>query len=144
MTVDILYRIKRVFNNPNFRILEAELYNYVLYELEKLLNLNSTTLSNFNLPLSKGSLIEYLNNKLLQEEVNYDTEKLKIENKYLVKNLNREHKYIYKEILKSITPKTNMLFFICGHGGTRKIYLWNAIITKIRSDNKIVLAIASS
>ena len=42
-TNDILYRVKRLFNNPNFQIPEAELYNYVLYELEKLLNLNSMT-----------------------------------------------------------------------------------------------------
>ena len=32
MMDDILYRIKRLFNNPNFRIPEAELYNYVLYK----------------------------------------------------------------------------------------------------------------
>ena len=84
MTDDILYRIKRLFNNPNFQIPEAELYNYVLYKLEKLLNLNSMTLTNFNLPLPRGSLINDLSNKLLQEEVNYDIDKLKIENKFLV------------------------------------------------------------
>ena len=43
------------------------------------------TLANFNLPLPKGSLIDDLNNKLLQEEVNYDIEKLKIEKEHLVK-----------------------------------------------------------
>ena len=76
MTDDILYRIKRLFNNPNFQIPETKLFNYVLYELEKLLNLNSMTLTNFNLPLRKGSLINDLNNKLLREKVNYDIEKL--------------------------------------------------------------------
>ena len=61
-----------------------------------------------------------------------------------MKNLNNEQLYIYKEILKAITSKTNKLFFICGHGGTGKTYLWNAIITKIRFNNKIFLAVASS
>lgn len=31
-----------------------------------------------------------------------------------------------------------------GHGGTRKTFLWNAMIAKLRSQNKIVLAVASS
>ena len=47
MTYDILYRIKHLFNSSNFRAPEIELYNYVLYELEKLLNLNSLTLKKF-------------------------------------------------------------------------------------------------
>lgn len=35
-------------------------------------------------------------------------------------------------------------FFVSGHGGTGKTFLWNVIISKIRSADKIVLAIASS
>ena len=65
MTEDILHRIKILFNNANFQIPENELYNYVLYELEKQLNSNSSTLTNFNLPLPSRTLIDDLNNKLL-------------------------------------------------------------------------------
>jgi hypothetical protein len=32
---------------------------------------------------------------------------------------------------------------VCGHGGTGKTFLWNAIIAKLRSEKKIVLAVAS-
>ena len=53
------------------------------------------TLTNFNLLSPKWSLINDLNNKLLLEEVNYDFEKLKIENKFLVQNLNSKQLYIY-------------------------------------------------
>ena len=144
MTNDILHRIRHLFNNSNFQIPQTELYNYILYELEKLLNLNSMTLTNFNLPLPTGSLINDLNNKLLQEELNYDVKELKEENLILVRNLNSKQLYIYEQILQSTTVQENNLFFICGHGGTRKTYLWNTIISKIRSDNKIVLAVASS
>jgi ABC-type ATPase involved in cell division len=35
------------------------------------------------------------------------------------------------------------LIFVEGHGGTCKTYLWKAITTKIRSEGKIVLAVAS-
>ena len=81
---DILYKVKILFNNPNFQIPENELYNFVLYELEKLLNLNSSSLSHYNLPLPTGSLIEDLNNNILREELNYDINKLKQDNINLV------------------------------------------------------------
>ena len=144
MTDDVIYKIKKLFNNQNFQIPENELYNYILYELEKLLNLNSSSLKNFNLPLPTGSLIDDLNNKLLRNELNYDIKRLKEENLIFVKNLNNEQKYIYDKILNSITNQNNKLYFVYGHGGTGKIYLWNAIISKIRSNNEIILAVASS
>ena len=144
MTDDILYKIKTLFNNPNFQVPEPELYNFVLYELEKILNTNSSTLTHFNLPLPTGSLIDDLNNKFLREELNYDIHKLKEENIKLVNNLNNEQQFIYQQILQSLHEKKNNLFFIYGHGGTGKTYLWNAIITKIRSNNEIILAVASS
>ena len=75
MTDDILHRIRYLFNNQNFQIPKIELYIYVLYKLEKLLNLNLMSLINFNLPLPTRSLINNLNNKLLREELNYDVDK---------------------------------------------------------------------
>ena len=84
MTDDIIYQIRKLFNNQNFKIPELELYNYILYELEKLLNQNSSSLKNFNLPLPTGSLIDDLNNKLLREELHYDINKLKKEKLNLV------------------------------------------------------------
>ncbi|KAH7663239.1 DNA helicase protein [Dioscorea alata] len=40
--------------------------------------------------------------------------------------------------------KNGCFFFVYGHGGTVKTFLWNTIINGIRSEGKIVLAIASS
>ena len=144
MTDDILHKIKTLFNNSNFQVPETELYNFVLYELEKLLNLNSSTLTHFNLPLPTRSLMDGLNIKLLREELNYDIYKLKEENTRLVNNLNNEQQLIYEQIWQSLHEEKNNLFFIYGHGGTGKTYLWNAIITKIRSNNQIILAVESS
>lgn len=36
------------------------------------------------------------------------------------------------------------LFFVHGHGGTGKTFMWTTIIAKIKSQNHIVLAVASS
>lgn len=65
-----------------------------------------------------------LNSKLLREELNYNTDKLKIENIKLLQNLNHVQRYIYEQILESLyRGKNNFFFFICGQGGTSKTYL---------------------
>ncbi|XP_047261234.1 uncharacterized protein LOC124894698, partial [Capsicum annuum] len=46
--------------------------------------------------------------------------------------------------MASISNEEGRLFFIMGHGGTGKTFLWNAIISKLRSQSKIVLPIATS
>ena len=84
MCEDVLYRVRLLFNNQKFEIPENELYNFVLYELEKLLNLNSSSLAHCNIPLLTKSLIEYLNNNILRKELNYDKYKLKEKNLNLV------------------------------------------------------------
>lgn len=58
--------------------------------------------------------------------------------------MNNEQRFIYEEILKSLNHKKDNMFFFCDHGGTGKTYLWNAIITKIRSNNEIILPVTSS
>ena len=40
MTDDVVYRARKLFNNSKFQIPEKELKNFVLYELENLLNVN--------------------------------------------------------------------------------------------------------
>ena len=45
---------------------------------------------------------------------------------------------------KQFTTIDLALFFVHGHGGTGKTFLWTTIIAKIRSQNQIVLAVASS
>ncbi|KAM6543032.1 hypothetical protein CsatB_007479 [Cannabis sativa] len=49
----------------------------------------------------------------------------------------------YEAILQSVENEGH-LFFICGHGGTGKTFLWNTLITKLRSESKIVLPVATS
>jgi hypothetical protein len=52
-------------------------------------------------------------------------------------------KIVFNAIMESVDSRQGKLIFVEGHGGTGKIYLWKAITTKIRSEGKIVLALAS-
>nr|XP_043633624.1 uncharacterized protein LOC122604826 [Erigeron canadensis] len=97
-----------------------DLEQYVLYEIELLLRSSTPTssLSEFGLPLPNQQLLLSLRNKLLLEEKNYDSMKL--------------------------ASSSQVLAFVYGHGGTGKTYLWKTIISGLRSDGKIVLAVATS
>jgi hypothetical protein len=45
--------------------------------------------------------------------------------------------------MESANTSQGKLIFVEGHGGTCKTYLWKATTTKIRSEGKIVLVVAS-
>jgi hypothetical protein len=50
---------------------------------------------------------------------------------------------VFDRITRRVLSGSASFFFVCGHGGTGKTFLWNAIIAKLRSEKKIVLAVAS-
>ncbi|XP_020270998.1 uncharacterized protein LOC109846187 [Asparagus officinalis] len=57
--------------------------------------------------------------------------------------MNIQQRRVYDEVIESVINKTGGLYFLYGHGGTRKTYVWNSIITRLRFEGKIILAIAS-
>ncbi|XP_020080111.1 uncharacterized protein LOC109703807 [Ananas comosus] len=144
MTDDILYRLKRVLGVENLRIPQLELQNHVLFELEVIFNKNGSSLTQYNLPIPNRLIVDGLNNKLLAEELDYNRTELLQEYSELFDGLNSEQKIIYDAVLHSVYQNIGDLIFVYGHGGTGKTYLWKTIIAKLRSEGRIVLAVASS
>ncbi|XP_026386119.1 ATP-dependent DNA helicase PIF1-like isoform X2 [Papaver somniferum] len=62
----------------------------------------------------------------------------------LRRNLNEEHTRVFEAVMRSVEDSKGGLFFVYGSGGTGKTYLWRTIITALRAQSKIVLAVASS
>jgi primosomal protein N' len=62
----------------------------------------------------------------------------------LSKTLNEEQQTAYNEIMSAIDSDHGGLFFMDGPGGTRKTYLYRALLATIRSQNKIIVATATS
>ncbi|XP_020105809.1 uncharacterized protein LOC109722257 [Ananas comosus] len=141
---DLLYRLKQTLGVCDLRMPEVELQNYVLFELEVLFNKNCSSLSQFKLPTPNRMILEDMSNKLLREELEYDVDALKEEHVLLFKGLNDEQKTVYHTVLTSIYEDKGDIIFVYGHGGTGKTYLCQTIISKLRSEGKIVLAVASS
>ncbi|XP_020094143.1 uncharacterized protein LOC109714116 [Ananas comosus] len=144
MADNITYRLKEVLRISSLKIPQEELQNYVLYELEVLFNKNGSSLSQFKLPIPNRLLIEDIGNRLLREEMDYDTDALRNEHETLYNGLNTEQLAVYRSVLASVYENKGGVFFVYGHGGTGKTYLWQTIIAKLRSEAEIVLAVASS
>ena len=62
----------------------------------------------------------------------------------LHKNLNKEQRTAYDEILASTDSKKGEIFFVDGPGGTGKTFLYRALLATVRGLGKIALATATS
>ena len=62
----------------------------------------------------------------------------------MLKSLNIEQRRIYDDVIRSVINRNGELFFVHGYRGTGKTYLYETIISYLRSKGKIVLVIASS
>ncbi|KAH9668825.1 ATP-dependent DNA helicase [Citrus sinensis] len=96
------------------------------------------------MPLPNSSLIRDSGNRLVNEELDYDRDQLKKLHEKSFAALNACQKSAYEAIMHSVDNEEGRLFFINGHGGTGKTFLWNTIIAKLRSHSKIVLPVATS
>ncbi|XP_075656237.1 uncharacterized protein LOC142626302 [Castanea sativa] len=89
-------------------------------------------------------LLRQCNNRILQEELDYDRDSLAVEHIQLFNGLNIDQKNIYDAVIDFVLRNKGDFSFVYGHGGTGKTYLWKTIICGLRSEGKIVIAVASS
>ena len=90
------------------------------------------------------SLLHTFGKRLINEELDYDTVSLRREQKKSYAQLNSGQFQAYDAIITSVWNEEGRLIFIHGHGGTGKTFLWNTIISHLRSQSIIVLPVATS
>jgi hypothetical protein len=129
---------------PTYIIPQHHLKNHVLVELEKLFIKNGACMTDYGLPKPDLNICNKVKNRLLAEEMSYDPTKLLLAHNIILSQLNSEQRYIYDVVIQSVYDKTGECFFMYGYGGTGKTFLWNAIISRLRLEKLIVLALASS
>ncbi|GJU24125.1 DNA helicase [Tanacetum coccineum] len=128
----------------NYHLNTPELQGHILYELEATLNGFGKSVKEFGLPTLPEHLLKDLKNKLLMEEKNYRRDVLLPESALSVPKLHEEQKQIYNLIMNASEQSLQEMLFVYGHGGIGKTFLWKTIISSLRSQGKIVLAVASS
>nr|GEX19457.1 DNA helicase [Tanacetum cinerariifolium] len=100
--------------------------------------------ADFGLPTPPEDMLCLLQNRLLMEETNYNQGLLLQEMNSLIPRLNEDQRLIFNEITSAIKCNVQKLIFVYEHGGTGKTFLWKAITTALRLEEKIVLTVAAS
>jgi hypothetical protein len=57
--------------------------------------------------------------------------------------LNDDQHNVYETILNVVTNKDGKLFFVYGNGGASKTFVWTTLLSHLRGQGKIMLAVAS-
>ena len=141
---DIQYRLRDILGNTEYEIPETDLRDSLLDELSALFARNGVRMRDRNLPERSKSLGDVVGNRLIQDELSYDTNKLLLQAQSMISKLNARQTSAFKSITDTVLSGRPGFFFVSGYGGTGKTFLWGTVVAWLRSQRKIVLTVASS
>ncbi|KAL4392103.1 hypothetical protein AHAS_Ahas03G0311600 [Arachis hypogaea] len=122
-----------------------ELQTFCLIEIEKLLQNNGKSLKDYaGMPLPNVDLISAFSNSMVVREMQYDVSEMLAQHDDYFAQLTAEQESIYHAIISRVLNKEHGFFFVYGFGGTGKTFLYKTLSTKLRSERKIVINVASS
>jgi len=132
-------------DDPTITLFEDVLKDRALYEIDQILIRNGHRQEDFP-TFSKSNYIPPVHggNRLVQEELAYDQHSLTIDVDNAEDRLNDDQRNAYEFILNVVTNKEGKLFFVYGSGGIDKTFVWTMLLSCLRGQGKIVLAVASS
>ncbi|XP_012858907.1 PREDICTED: uncharacterized protein LOC105978041 [Erythranthe guttata] len=141
---DIAYRLQQRRTNSCLYVSDDTLRNYALIEIENILQSNNR-LSNFPpLPIPIGSMTDATVNRLVLDDLDYDDDAIREELKKYLSSITDDHKKVFDDIMDAVTNDRGGLFFLYGHGGTGKTFIWKTLSAAICSKGDIVINVASS
>jgi hypothetical protein len=144
LSEDILRDLKETPKNIESSELSLKAESKTLTLLEDIcLSINGKMLSDLGITLENRNDTTALT-ALLFKETHYNKEKLKLDIEQKEPMLLPEQQVIYREILQAVQAKKEVIFFIDAPGGTGKTFLLNLLLTKVRQNEGIALAVASS
>ena len=145
MSEDILHKRQRILAHATRELDDKTLEQYTLIEVEKLMRMQDRSLNDIkDMPKISPVLLRELGNSLWNQEMDYDVAEETLRHDKLHILLNAEQRAIYGSVLESVDKKEGKLFFVYGAGGTGKTFLYQTIISRLRSRKQIVLPVASS
>jgi hypothetical protein len=143
MADDITYRLRAAINNPSYVPVDTILQPALMKELAHMFCNNGLSISAYDLPHSSVASAQATSNRLILEELSYDRTQLAVESVHMHMSLNVQQRQIYDQVIQAVYRRQPFAYFVSGHGGTGKTFLWNAILATLRSQDHIVLAVAS-
>ncbi|XP_073955775.1 uncharacterized protein isoform X1 [Choristoneura fumiferana] len=143
MSEDVLHRVRCQTLNPTLQI-TAEIYNETLIMIEDMcLMMANKVLSCLGLTAPNRSMQDAFNHELRREQ-QYDTEALTETVRTTVPQLNEQQRITYDSLIQAVNSGSGGIYFLDAPGGTGKTFLISLLLAKIRSQNEVALALASS
>ncbi|XP_020871586.1 uncharacterized protein LOC110225840 [Arabidopsis lyrata subsp. lyrata] len=124
LSEDILAKKKEEYNNPELTLTEAQIKNYTLQEIEKIMLFNGETLEDFeHFPKPTREGIDN-SNRLIVDELRYNIESnLEEQHAEWRDKLTPEQRGVYNEIIGAVFNGLGGVFFVYGSGGTGKTFI---------------------
>jgi hypothetical protein len=123
----------------------ADVHDYGLYLLEKLLNQEGRSLEEFPpMPLPIGNWGNLEGNQLIAEQLAYNSQEQAHLAEPRIPMLNSEQHTAFTAVYQSIVQNQGQTFFLNGPAGTGKKFVYNTLSNKLHGEQKIVLCVASS
>ncbi|OMO74609.1 DNA helicase PIF1, ATP-dependent [Corchorus olitorius] len=144
MADDIEHGFRRAQRDLALTISDDRLRGCVLSCIDDVLHQYGTSLEEKNLPLPPFDLLCNQQDRLIFEEISYDRDEMKTDHSRFVSSLNPQQQSIFQAITESVAAAAGKMFFVHGHGGTGKTFLWKAVLADTRLNGHIALAVASS
>ncbi|XP_054281787.1 uncharacterized protein LOC128999354 [Macrosteles quadrilineatus] len=136
---DILHRHREVVPDLQYNDI---VYNEALTNIQELVkSMSGKDLSSFGLPAP--NLLNGINPELLKEMA-YNIDDMQLQVQEMLPKLLPEQQVVYDTILERIESRKGGIIFLDAPGGTGKTFLITLILAKLRKENHIALAIASS
>ena len=143
MTDDILHRIRMSHNDPTMPYSDY-MYNEALIAIEDLcIIIANLSLHHFGLNSPNRAASDVVDTEV-NRELQYNITAMEDIVARNVPLLNDEQSMIYEQIMLAVSQGEGGLFVLDAPGGTGKTFLISLILAKIRSNNDIALAVASS
>ena len=141
---DFLREARILGNNMTLDYSDA-IFNKGLIALEKkVLELGGQLLQNYGLPIPDRESSDGDLSREVLRETSYDINEL---NEYTATNepkLLEEQRRVYNTLLGSVQRGKGGMFFLDAPGGTGKTFVTSLLLAKVRQQNKIALAVAST
>ncbi|KAM0931492.1 hypothetical protein ACQ4PT_000481 [Festuca glaucescens] len=142
MAEDISYKITTSLGG--YVAPDVYIQDELLKELSIMFAKNGSSLASFNISPRCLPANRVAYNRLIAEETQYDLEELQVQGEAMRAQLNSGQRIVFSQIMHSVDTQTPKVYFVSGNGGTGKTFLWNCVVTVLRSERRVVLAVASS
>lgn len=126
-------------------VVQGDIYDFGLHLIDNILHDSGHALSDFpSMPQSHMNWSDTVHNRLISQQMNYDSHFEANTAHQLMSSLNLDQKHAFEKIWVSIIQKQGKIFFIDGYGGCGKTYLYQTICHAVRAEGIIILCVAST